>query len=585
MTEDISPTQKSIESYTATMEGLRKGGQLDKYIEYAVFPNFKNLEYGSRIDFIFPITAIIGPNGSGKSSLLHALYGMPYRYSTSRFWFSTNLDPIEEGKEKGPNRYFYSHFIKDLRKTVETKKIRRRRNEAYWEPARVSQPDGMAGIPKEYSKKESDFRSSDRWYPPFRKSIYISFKYQFSAFDRAFHINNARLGVAERIEKMKKGARKINNVVSRELASYKPGGVEAVFKHRLLSADEVQWVNFILGKQYVEARYIEHRLYENGRGTSVIFKTAAETYSEAFAGSGELAVVSLVTKLINGSEFDLILLDEPETSLHPGAQEKLVKFLMWSVQCKRYQVVISTHSPTIAQLLPKEALYALLETDQGRTAISKVEHPHMVFSRIGHIPENKKLVIVEDQLLLKIVEVAADSLDDWKKERLEFHLPASGGDEIFKFLLPMHIRERRDVNYILDGDKKEKVSLDLSEIEGLSGLETYQKIKDAYSCEPLHLKKDDKDSCVKYVERALERVHYLDAACPEIVFLELLQGEEKGHLSNQDAKEELVSFLDNNKYGSTAGEQHILFNYYLRQRKPNKYIEKITEILDKISVS
>ena len=107
MTSKKDPATKSINEYVEIIEKLFRNNQLDKYIRYAVFPNFKNLAHGDRIDFEYPLTAIIGPNGSGKSSILHALYGMPYKSSTSRFWFSTTLDPIQEGKDKGPNRYFY----------------------------------------------------------------------------------------------------------------------------------------------------------------------------------------------------------------------------------------------------------------------------------------------------------------------------------------------------------------------------------------------------------------------------------------------------------------------------------------------
>ena len=586
MSENDNLTERSIEEYVEILRRLCEKKQLDKFIEYAVFPHFKNLEYGARIDFKFPITAVVGPNGSGKSSILHALYGMPYRYSTSRFWFSTNLDPIEEGKEKGPNRYFYSHLIRDIGKSVETKKIRRKRNESYWEPARESVPDGMKKISEKISSKEKSYRAADRWYPTFRNPIYISFKYQFSAFDRAFHVNNTGMTLVERIEKIKKSAKKIDVVISGNKKSYKPGGVEAVFNHRLLNEKELFWVNFILGKKYNEARYIEHRLYEKEKGTSVIFQTNSEKYSEAFAGSGELAVVNLVTKLMNGNEHDLVLLDEPETSLHPGAQECLIKFLMWCVLDKKYQIVLSTHSPTISQILPKEGVFALLETDQGRTAISSVEHPHMVFNRIGHVPENKILVMVEDNLLLKLVEVALDKLEDWKKERLKFHVPASGGDEVFKYLVPIHSRENTDVHYILDGDKEAQADLDIERIENLDGKAIYQRIKDAYKCEPLHLGKSDKQECLEYVQRVQQRVHYLDAICPEIVFLKLIkENAETDGLTNEKAKDELVKILDSRKLGSSAKEQHTLFNLYLREDEDNEHVIRMASILNEISLS
>src|SRR6185436_2050686 len=66
------------------------------YITHIRFPRFKNMADGVRIEFSFPVTALVGVNGSGKTSVLNALYGAPARKSTGQYWFSTKVDPIEE---------------------------------------------------------------------------------------------------------------------------------------------------------------------------------------------------------------------------------------------------------------------------------------------------------------------------------------------------------------------------------------------------------------------------------------------------------------------------------------------------------
>jgi len=116
---------------------FKPGKPLKNYIAYAVFPKFKHIEAGTKVDFPFPLTALVGPNGSGKSSLLHALYGMPARSSTIRFWFATALDPIA-GPKRDPQRYFYGHWNESFNDIVETRKARLGSKPDYWEGSNTS---------------------------------------------------------------------------------------------------------------------------------------------------------------------------------------------------------------------------------------------------------------------------------------------------------------------------------------------------------------------------------------------------------------------------------------------------------------
>lgn len=96
------------------------------YITHIRFPRYKNIEDGTRIDFTFPITALVGSNGSGKTSVLNALYGAPAGQSTGHYWFSTQVDPIEEG-DGSPSRFIYGHYNFQYKGIVETRKARVRK--------------------------------------------------------------------------------------------------------------------------------------------------------------------------------------------------------------------------------------------------------------------------------------------------------------------------------------------------------------------------------------------------------------------------------------------------------------------------
>ncbi len=80
----------------SALSGMRKSHVLEPYINHIRFPHFKNLEDDTRIDFDFPITALVGPNGANKSSVLKALFGAPGNNNLGTRWFSTQVDPIDE---------------------------------------------------------------------------------------------------------------------------------------------------------------------------------------------------------------------------------------------------------------------------------------------------------------------------------------------------------------------------------------------------------------------------------------------------------------------------------------------------------
>ena len=69
----MSALQGNIEA----LKKMKANSAFSNYIEYIRFPNFKNLEKNTKIDFEFPLTFFVGKNGGGKSSTLQSLYGAP----------------------------------------------------------------------------------------------------------------------------------------------------------------------------------------------------------------------------------------------------------------------------------------------------------------------------------------------------------------------------------------------------------------------------------------------------------------------------------------------------------------------------
>jgi hypothetical protein len=71
-------TRGSIESALCrnALKAMLAARKFDPYISHIRFPHYKNLAPDLKIDFDFPITALVGPNGTNKSSILRAIQGL-----------------------------------------------------------------------------------------------------------------------------------------------------------------------------------------------------------------------------------------------------------------------------------------------------------------------------------------------------------------------------------------------------------------------------------------------------------------------------------------------------------------------------
>jgi energy-coupling factor transporter ATP-binding protein EcfA2 len=560
------------------LASFRPGRPLENFIGEATFPNFKGLAPGAKIAFEFPITVIVGPNGSGKSSILHALWGMPIRKSTSRFWFSTAVDPIAEGGVHGVPRYHYKHWISALNRYVETRKVRVGRRRGYWEPARALVSDGMAPMPAP-TEKTKNYRSADRWTPTVREVKYLNLKCEFSAFDRVFYFADRSHTLEERQKTIAKDAKKLARVIQAGLQSYKPGGHQAVFENRELTQIELEWVSYILGREYISARYVLHRLYGHIEAPTVVFKRPNLTYSEAFAGSGELAVVRAVIEILSYPKYTLVLLDEPETSLHPGAQERFLGFLLETIRTQHLQVVISTHSPTLVNLLPPSAIRTLEETVEGKMQIVEVTHPEAAFNVLGHRSNNKITIVVEDALLTSLVQMAIKLLTPGEQSAIVIHTPSTGADTILTYDIPVWMAEKRNIFVILDGDQDPGDKIDFAQMTAAQKLKLGTMIHSRFKVKPLHVGDGKEEPALSYLKWVEDRVRFLSAVCPEQVLLEQLVGAEEAKDSASDnklAKANLIARLEKDGHPTDAQALKVHVGYILPNGgRGNPYIEKL----------
>jgi energy-coupling factor transporter ATP-binding protein EcfA2 len=545
-------TNEEIIKLVALLAGFKPGKPLRHYITHATFPKFKSIAPGTRIDFEFPLTALVGANGIGKSSLLHALWGMPFGYSTSKFWFATELDPIEEN-QKEPQRYFYGYWNESFDGIVETRKARvgKKRGADYWEPYRWSSKDGMMPM------VEGDFegKAKDRWNPVKRDVRYINLKTAFGSFDRYFYFDEG-LTRGDKREVMLREARRLKSIINTNRQSYKLGGRERLFENRMLNAMELHWVSDILGRQYEAARLIAHSLYPGNRGRdiSVVFRRGTE-YSEAFAGSGEVAAVTAVVQVLAAPDFSLILLDEPETSLHPGAQRALLRFLLEQVKLKKHQVVVSTHSPEFLDGLPFAAIKVFEDCGDGKTTILPRSSPSAAFKRLGKLPANKHRVLVEDDLTKQLVLRATKLLDHGDADTLEVRVLPGGADQMLAHMGPAETIAGNSIFVLLDGDKRKVQSFTSPDTIAPADYERVGEIlRQELGVEPIFHISGGKDDAghrqaktqaqLDYLRWLIKHVGFLPKRLPEHVILTAIEPGKLHELkSTPDAKKALRELL------------------------------------------
>jgi predicted ATPase len=437
---DLSENIRKINS-------IKKAHLFKNYIDFIQFPFYRNLAINCRINFDFPFTVFIGQNGCGKSSALHALYGAPFGKTPFEFWFDTEVDPIEYYDDERRRHSFWYGYHDELGnyKEVIKARIKRDENPNYWE---TSRPLDWAGMQVNTEGKRD---------PPLKKEIvYLDFRSELSAFDKFFYFGDVRnLKVKNKQEFIRIKSIPLKQLLDKKIESFEKNGKLKNKPLYHLNNEELKCISYILGREYIEGKLIEHNLFIH-EGYTILFKAKHATYSEAFAGSGEMAVVRLVTEILKAPKFALILLDEPEVSLHPGAQIRLKLFLLNEIKKKKHQIILSSHSPMIIEGLPKEAIKVFYQNpNDGRFLVKEGLSAKEAFFHIEYKEGTKKTIHVEDILAKKIIETVVKDSKPEIENLLNIVYNPGGHSVIKKEFIPVFCRNQNSNDYIVfDGDQK-----------------------------------------------------------------------------------------------------------------------------------
>ncbi|MBK8177050.1 MAG: AAA family ATPase [Rhodospirillales bacterium] len=157
--------------------------------------------------------------------------------------------------------------------------------------------------------------------------------------------------------------------------------------------DGKKWASSILGNNYDEVFFqgVESATRKAELGMA---RRLYAVYSENNMGFGEGRVIHTIRLLESCPVQSLVILEEPETSLHEFAQYEFTKYLMDVSFRRGHQVIFSTHSSAMIRALPPE----------GRKMLARDRDGVKVYDRLSSIHLRNTLTEGNDGHLIVCVE-------------------------------------------------------------------------------------------------------------------------------------------------------------------------------------
>lgn len=187
------------------------------------------------------------------------------------------------------------------------------------------------------------------------------------------------------------------------------GGMYENFSHRLFNIiNNPQNFNSILSKVISPLPNWTIDKSENSE-YYVKFNYDNHYHSSDGAGEGLLSIFTIVDALYDSNEGDIIVIDEPELSLHPSLQRKLCKLLVEYASDR--QIVISTHSPYFVgwdSLINGGSLARVIKKNNG-SEINQLEKKQInsIETLLGNLfnphtlgTDAKEIFFLEDNLII-----------------------------------------------------------------------------------------------------------------------------------------------------------------------------------------
>jgi predicted ATPase len=190
----------------------------------------------------------------------------------------------------------------------------------------------------------------------------------------------------------------------RDFTVHQAGRTAALSNTRPVSEVVRDWTQKIFGHHY--ENFLLHTLtreysvrgktYQKPVEVASVERGGAQ-YSEAHMGYGEGRTQFLLRAIESLPDKALVLIEEPEASLHQGAQYMFGKYLVDVAKRKRHQILLTTHSEFVLDALPEESRIYLQRSSSGITSIAGIM-PSQARSLLAEGRSKALVVLIEDDV-------------------------------------------------------------------------------------------------------------------------------------------------------------------------------------------
>jgi predicted ATPase/thioredoxin-related protein len=307
-----------------------------------------------------PITALCGLNGTGKTTLLH-LVACAYNPCDERLkgehYISRYIRVGKLDKDPFTENANFEYQVYNNNNKLETLRIYRRLDRDRWRYDKTSKGN------YNQLKKDVFFAKISSYFPKIEKPDTT-------------------------IKQAKKLSINESNPVNSNIS---------------------KWLEKIIGKSY-DNTLINDISYQKYIGQVFSLSISQKNYSESNMGHGEGRMLFILSEIEKLPDKSLVLIEEPEISLHASAQYKFGQYLMDVAINKGHQIIITTHSEDILKCLPMESRIYLYRQNNEIKVIQGLTSCEAINLMADG---NKKAlsIFVEDKLSKTILEAIIQRLD------------------------------------------------------------------------------------------------------------------------------------------------------------------------------